>query len=199
MTPVAKDTLGVAELAAESAMAQVVTEANPGADHLSADAVSLEVPIKVHGSRVTEVVRGITPYTEPFEEETTTMIVFPRGGVLRLSVAVSAGQVLVLTNLKSRQDAICRIVKVRTNSNLGGYVEIEFTHPQPGYWGVFFPSDEAEAVARPATLTQPLNSESSKPEISTEGSRPFAGPSSMPSVVPARPPVAAVPSNPPAK
>jgi protein TonB len=148
MTPVAKDTLGVAELAAESAMAQVVTEANPGADHLSADAVSLEVPIKVHGSRVTEVVRGITPYTEPFEEETTTMIVFPRGGVLRLSVAVSAGQVLVLTNLKSRQDAICRIVKVRTNSNLGGYVEIEFTHPQPGYWGVYFPSDGPELAKK---------------------------------------------------
>jgi hypothetical protein len=108
---------------------------------LRADALSLEVPVKVHGSRVTEVARGAAPHTEPFEEETGTMIVFPHGGVLRMSTAVTASQMLVVTNLKTRQDAICRVVKVRTFSNMQGYVEVEFTHQQPGYWGVHFPSE----------------------------------------------------------
>jgi protein TonB len=120
---------------------RVTTPPKPASGNLRADAVSLEVPVKVHGSRVTEVVRGITPHTEPFEEQTNTMIVFPQGGVIRMSTVVSAGQMLVLTNLKSRQDAICRVVKVRTFSNMPGYVEVEFTHPQQGYWGVHFPSD----------------------------------------------------------
>ena len=96
---------------------------------------------KVHGSRVTEVARGVAPHTEPFEEETSTMIVFPQGAVLRMSTAVSASQMLVVTNLKTRQDAICRVLKVRTFSNMQGYVEVEFTHKQPGYWGAIFPGE----------------------------------------------------------
>ena len=126
-------------------------------NQLHSDAVSLEVPIKVHGSRVTEVVRGITPLTAPFEEETTSMIVFPHGGVLRMATAVNAGQMLVLTNLKSRQDAICRVVKVRTYSNAAAYVEVEFTHRQPGYWGVYFASDDPALVKGPeSSLPDPV-------------------------------------------
>jgi len=127
--------------ATDSAASQAENYTKTDAGRLRSDAVSLDVPVKVHGSRVTEVVRGVTPHTGPFEEQTSTMIVFPLGGVLRMSTPVSAGQAIVLTNLKSRQDAICRVVKVRTNPNMHSYVEIEFTHPQPGYWGVHFSSD----------------------------------------------------------
>ena len=101
--------------------------------------------MKVHGSRVTEVVRGITPHTEPFEEETTTMIVFAHGGVLRMSTNVGSGQMLVITNIKTGQDAICRVVKVRSYTNVASYVEVEFTHALPGYWGVRFGTDDAPA------------------------------------------------------
>ena len=118
--------------------------------HLRSDALSLEIPVKVHGSRVTEVVRGVTPHTEPFEEQTSTMIVFPQGAVLRMATSVAAGQMLVVTNAKSRQDAICRVVKVRTFSKSQGYVEIEFTHAQPGYWGVSFPGETSHG--KPATV-----------------------------------------------
>ncbi len=130
------------------------TKANP-AGHLRSDAVSLEVPVKVHGSRVTEVAREITPHTEPFEEQTSTMIVFPQGAVIRMSTSVNVGQMLVVTNLKSRQDAICRVVKVRTFSNLQGYVEVEFTHKQPGYWSVYFPSDGPATANKPAQPAAP--------------------------------------------
>jgi len=87
---------------------------------------------------------------QPFEEQTTTMIVFPQGGVLRMSASVGAGQMLVLTNLKSKQDAICRVLKVRSFPNMQAYVEVEFTQAQPGYWGVYFAADGSAGTAKPA-------------------------------------------------
>jgi|HubBroStandDraft_5_1064220.scaffolds.fasta_scaffold02310_7 TonB family protein len=159
MAPLIKDSLDVAnssatEIAAAPASAPPKTATSTGAT-LRADALSLEVPVKVHGSRVTEVARGVAPHTEPFEEETGTMIVFPHGGVLRMSTAVTVSQMLVVTNLKTRQDAICRVVKVRTFSNMQGYVEVEFTHAQPGYWGVHFPSEGAAQTVEPAPAIPP--------------------------------------------
>jgi protein TonB len=178
MTPVLKDILEVANPAGESAPPQDVARAKTGSDHLNSDAVSLDVPVMVHGSRVTDVVRGITPHSEAFEEQTTTMIVFPQGGVLKMSTVVSVGQVLVLANLKSRQDAICRVVKVRTYSNSAGYVEVEFTHPQPGYWGVYFPSDGPELAKKVVPLAPRLT----RPAEVSE--RPLPGLSSSPPTVP---------------
>src|SRR5580692_9172853 len=144
MAPLIKDSLDIVNSTTAAPASQTSAPqkaAAPSGPTLRADALSLEVPVKVHGSRVTEVARGAAPHTEPFEEETGTMIVFPHGGVLRMSTAVTATQMLVVTNLKTRQDAICRVVKVRTFSNMQGYVEVEFTHAQPGYWGVHFPSE----------------------------------------------------------
>ena len=143
MTPL-KDTLEVANSVAESTAAQATERPKSESGGLRADAVSLDVPVKVHGSRVTDVVRGITPHTEPFEEQTSTMIVFPQGGVLRMATAVTAGQMVVLTNLKSGHDAICRVVKVRAYAQTQSYVELEFTNRQSGYWGVRFAGDDAE-------------------------------------------------------
>src|ERR1700733_1579971 len=158
MAPLIKDSLDVAnssatEIAAAPTSAPPKTATSTGAT-LRADALSLEVPVKVHGSRVTEVARGVAPHTEPFEEETGTMIVFPHGGVLRMSTAVTVSQMLVVTNLKTRQDAICRVVKVRTFTNLQGYVEVEFTHAQPGYWGTQFQPDNSAPQSKtvPASI-----------------------------------------------
>ncbi len=155
MAPLTKDTLEVTSTATDTNKLKGGTAAKTEqpAGHLRADAVSLEVPVKVHGSRVTEVVRDVTPHTEPFEEQTSTMIVFPQGAVIRMSTTVSVGQMLVVTNQKTRQDAICRVVKVRTFSNLQGYVEVEFTHKQPGYWNVYFPSDGPAPANKPAPPT----------------------------------------------
>jgi len=140
------------------------------AGQVHSDAVSLEVSLNVHGSKVTTPGNGAAPQTEPFEEQTTSMIVFPHGGVLRMSTAVNAGQMLVLTNLKSRQDAICRVVKVRTYSSTACYVEIEFTHRQPGFWGVYFDAD-GPAVADKAIEIPPVTeSNAAAPKIAGAGS-----------------------------
>jgi TonB family protein len=157
MAPLIKDSIEVANATTAAPTAQTNVAPKPaaaGGGTLRADALSLEVPVKVHGSRVTDAARGAAPHTEPFEEETGTMIVFPHGGVLRMSTAVTAGQMLVVTNLKTRQDAICRVVKVRTFSNMQGYVEVEFTHQQQGYWGVHFPSEGPAPAA--ANETAPV-------------------------------------------
>lgn len=152
MTPT-KEHLEIGSSPAETDNSQVKGRPRPESAHLRADAVSLEIPIKVHGSLVPNASLssspGATPQAQPFEEQTTTMIVFPQGGVLKMSTTVSAGQVMVLTNLKSRQDAICRVIKVRAYGKTQSYVEVEFTSPQPGYWGVYFPTDGPE-VARMA-------------------------------------------------
>src|SRR6202167_4715550 len=194
MAPLTKDSLDVAnstvtDTAAVPSSAAPKTATSTGSA-LRADALSLEVPVKVHGSRVTEAARGVAPHTEPFEEETGTMIVFPHGGVLRMSTAVTVSQMLVVTNLKTRQDAICRVVKVRTFSNMQGYVEVEFTHAQPGYWGVHFPSEgpaqtvePAPAVppAAPAVISEALRNPAPVQAVSTPA--PFVAPPAPPAVI----------------
>lgn len=184
-----KNTLETTNPAADSAASHSAGSA-PRADHLSADAVSLEVAVRVHGSRVVEAARGATPHTEPFEEQTTTMIVFPQGGVLRMATTVSIGQMLVLTNIKTKQDAICRVVKVRTYSNLAGYVEVEFTSTLPGFWGVNFAPDGLETARKHAaqpteTLGKPASSDTisefpSAQAVSKPAVAPLAPAASMP-------------------
>jgi TonB family protein len=145
MAPLTKDSVEAASPVASTPVAQTGAQSKPTSS-LRADALSLEVAVKVHGSRVLEVARGTAPRTEPFEEQTVTMIVFPQGAVLRMATVVNVSQMLVLTNIKTKQDSICRVLKVRPNANQGSYVEVEFTHRQPGYWGVQFPSEGSVAT-----------------------------------------------------
>jgi len=151
MTP-SKDTLEVTNPASGAAVPEGNIAAKQDTSRMRADAVSLELPVKVHGSRVKDIVRGTTPHTEPFEEQSSTMIVFPQGGVLKLSTPVAAGQMMVVTNSRSGHDAICRVVQVRAFGQGQSYVEIEFTHRQPGYWGVNFASDRSDAAITAAPV-----------------------------------------------
>jgi TonB family protein len=171
MAPLTKDSVEAASPVASTPSAQTGTQSKPTSS-LRADALSLEVAVKVHGSRVIEVARGTAPRTEPFEEQTVTMIVFPQGAVLRMATVVNVSQMLVLTNIKTKQDSICRVLKVRPNANQGSYVEVEFTHRQPGYWGVQFPSEGS--VATNSAAQPPVNLEPQKisPAPPTPATRP---------------------------
>ncbi|MGH9685415.1 MAG: TonB family protein [Candidatus Acidiferrales bacterium] len=189
-----KDTLEVSNPAAETAVSHGGSPARPAGGQMRADALSLEVPVKIHGSRVKEIVRGVTPHTEPFEEQSSTMIVFPQGAVLRMATTVNAGQMLVVTNLKTRQDAICRVVKVRANANLQGYIEVEFTHRQPGYWGVHFPSEGSVTANKIASPASPV---SATPERKPWSAAPEIPGPSAPASSPKSAPVAARPLAPP--
>src|SRR4029077_17490082 len=197
MAPLTKDSVEVAGPAASTPASQTATQSKT-TSALRDDALSLEVAVKVHGSRVIDVARGIAPQTEPFEEQTVTMIVFPQGAVLRMSTSVNVSQMLVLTNLKTKQDSICRVLKVRPKPNQGSYVEVEFTHRQPGYWGVPFPSEGPVAsniVAPPKmnlesqTLTPPPPAPVIRPSVTAppRESKPAAVAPTVPFVPPVRP------------
>lgn len=196
MAPLTKDSIEVAGSAAEIAAPRPTAQSKPAAaaaGHLRSDALSLEVPVKVHGSRVSDAPNGAAPRTEPFEEQTSTMIVFPHGCVIRMSTAVNVGQMLVVTNLKTRQDAICRTVKVRTFTNMQSYVEVEFTHKQEGYWNAQF-SANAPAVAAPVLPPPPASSSAptsiSAPPASVPA--PLEKQAYVPATAPAEPVIATI-------
>ena len=127
-----------------------------GSDALEAEAIGLDVSVRIHGSQVAAVVLESTEHVEPFEEDTSTMIVFPRGAVVKLRARVRTGHAIVLTNIATKQTALCRIIQVNTAPNIAHYVKLEFIQPTPGFWGVHFPSDPLPS-ARPQEIPAPVS------------------------------------------
>lgn len=119
---------------------------NNGADSLENEAIGLEVGVRIHGSQVAAVVLDTTEHVEPFEEDTTTMIVFPRGAVVKLRARVRTGHAVVLTHLATKQTALCRIIQVNSTVNVANYVKLEFIQPVPGFWDAHSPSDSVAAI-----------------------------------------------------
>lgn len=120
-----------------------------GTDSLENEAIGLDVAVRIHGSQVAAVVLDTTEHVEPFEEDTSTMIVFPRGAVVKLRARVRTGHAVVLTHLATKQTALCRIIQVNSAANVAHYVKLEFIQPVPGFWGVHFPSDGAAPAVLP--------------------------------------------------
>jgi len=114
--------------------------------------VALEVPVSVNGARA---VAG-SPKREPFSESTKTVLIFGHGAVVRLSSSVAPGQLLFLTNEKTKKEVVCQVVNSKSYSGMSGYVELEFTEPVSGFWGMRFPaapqahSSEAAPASSPA-------------------------------------------------
>lgn len=108
--------------------------------------VALEVPVSVNGARTVEG----SDKREPFSETTKTVLVFGNGAVIRLSSPVAAGQLLFLTNEKTKKEVVCQVVKSKNYRNVSGYVELEFTESVVGFWGMRFPTDSRPATTAPA-------------------------------------------------
>jgi TonB family protein len=109
--------------------------------------VALEVPVTVNGARSVEG----SDKREPFSERSQTVLVFGHGAVLRISAQLAPGQLVFLTNEKSKKEVVCVVVKSKTDGNAVGYVELRFTEPAPGFWGMRFPADTVlpQAANRP--------------------------------------------------
>ena len=99
--------------------------------------VALEVPVTVNGARAVDG----SEKREPFSETTNTVLVLAAGAVIRLASSVAPGQLLFLTNEKTRKEVICQVVKSKHYRNTSGYVELEFTEPVLGFWGMRFPGE----------------------------------------------------------
>ena len=115
--------------------------------------VALEVPVTVNGARGVEG----SAKREPFSETTKTVLIFSSGAVIRLGSPVSAGQLLFLTNEKTKKEVVCQVVKSKNYKSVSGYVELEFTESVVGFWGMRFPSDRigAQAHAAPTAASLP--------------------------------------------
>ena len=114
--------------------------------------VALEVPVTVNGARAVEG----SDKREPFSETTKTVLIFGNGAVIRLGSPVSAGQLLFLTNEKTKKEVVCQVVKSKNYRSVSGYVELEFTESVVGFWGMRFPSDRIGGQAPAATTAATL-------------------------------------------
>jgi TonB family protein len=146
--------------------------------------VALEVPVSVNGVRTVEG----SDKREPFSESTKTVLIFGNGAVIRLSSAVAAGQLLFLTNDKTRKEVVCQVVKSKNYRNVSGYVELEFTEPVVGFWGMRFPGDKMSAGAPVASGSPTASGIPAAPPKQT----PPVAPSSAPMVVNNAPKIAEI-------
>jgi TonB family protein len=150
MAPISKDT-AVLTAPPETAAAAVPRHEDT-ATASRPQPVALEVPVTVNGARTVEG----SDKREPFSETTKTVLVFGNGAVIRLGSPVSAGQLLFLTNEKTKKEVVCQVVKSKNYKSVSGYVELEFTESVVGFWGMRFPSDrigtQAPSFAPVATL-----------------------------------------------
>ena len=107
--------------------------------------VALEVPVSVAGARPV----ASKDKRELFTEETTTVLVFKDGAVIQLSAAVAVGQLLFLTEKRSKKEVVCQVVHKRSHRPTVCFVELEFTEPEENFWGVSFPAQEDTAQIPP--------------------------------------------------
>src|SRR5262249_171984 len=116
--------------------------------------VALEVPVTVNGARTIEG----SDKREPFSESTQTVLVFGNGAVIRLASTVAPGQLLFLTNDKTKKEVVCQVVKSKNYRSVSGYVELEFTEAVAGFWGMRFPGERVMASSRVSSSTTKLPS-----------------------------------------
>jgi len=157
-----------------------------GATQPKVQPVALEIAVTVNGARAVEG----SDKREPFSETTKTVMVFGNGAVIRLTSTVAPGQLLFLTNEKTKKEVVCQVVKSKNYRSVSGYVELEFTEPAVGFWGMRFPGDRAVAsVPNAAAAVKPMPvaiSGEAKTALPVQEAKPVAPPAPIvapPSVV----------------
>src|SRR5437762_9270262 len=153
--------------------------AAPGDPPTRPQPVALEVPVAVNGARTVEG----GDKREPFSEATKTVMIHGNGAVIKLHSALAPGQLLFLTNEKTKKEVVCQVVKSKNYRSVSGYVELEFTEPAVGFWGMRFPSGGAMAsvpnAAAPVKAMPVAISGEAKTVLPVQGAKPVA-PSVMP-------------------
>jgi TonB family protein len=146
---------------------------------VAAKPTAVEIPVTVNGARTAEG----SEKREPFSETTQTVLVFGQGAIIRLGSHVAPGQLLFLTNEKSKKEVVCQVVRSKHGGGGNDYVELKFTEPAPEFWGIRFGSAPLSAAplgaAKPA-VPAPVGSLEQK----------LAELNAVPAAAPPRPPEA---------
>lgn len=150
MAPIAKEN-EILSATPETAQRPASTSPAPSDNTAKPQPVALEVPVTVNGARTVEG----SDKREPFSESTKTVLIFGTGAVIRLASSVTPGQLLFLTNEKTKKEVVCQVVKSKNYRNVSGYVELEFTESVVGFWGMRFPGDRLSSSSQPVPSTLP--------------------------------------------
>lgn len=132
--------------------------------------VALEIPVTINGARTVDG----TDKREPFSESTQTVLVFGHGAVVRVNTPLAPGQLVFLTNEKTKKEVVSQVVKSKSGGSGGGYVELQFTEPSPGFWGLRVPSAPAAAPTAGARPVAPASPVSPAPPKSIPAAPPVA-------------------------
>ena len=151
MAPIAKENEVLTAPTTEAAPRASAATTPPSEATARPQPVALEVPVSVNGARTVDG----SDKREPFSESTKTVLVFGNGAVIRLQSPVAPGQLLFLTNDKTKKEVVCQVVKSKNYRNVSGYVELEFTESVVGFWGMRFPSDRIGAPSPAAGSASP--------------------------------------------
>jgi periplasmic protein TonB len=201
MAPIVKDVENSAAIPAGAAPAN---KAPQDASATRPQPVALEIPVTVNGARTLEG----SDKREPFSESTQTVLVFAHGAVIRLASLVSPGQLLFVTNEKTKKEVVCQVVKSKNYRTVTGYVELEFTEPAAGFWGMRFPAERVAPIpapagvpAAPSSTPRPVAPVSTLTPIPAKVVAPLAAPvaekPATPTPLPTRPISIAAPVAPP--
>src|SRR5215469_5367080 len=189
MTPITKDQENAAAPTAPGAP----TAAKPLAEAAARpQPVALEVPVTVNGARTVDG----SDKREPFSEKSATVLVFGHGAVIRVSTMLAPGQLIFLTNEKTKKEVVCQVVKSKSDGGAVGYVELRFTEPAPSFWGMRFPADHVlppaakPAAPAPAAVPAPVKA---APVVPPVASKPVPAPPLVATKAPLSPAVVAAP------
>lgn len=95
------------------------------AEQRSSERATLRVPV---------VVYGWVKNQGAFHEETHTLLVNSRGGLVTLSTRVEVGEALFLVNKDTREEQECRVAYVQQETEATARVGLAFKRAVPGFW-----------------------------------------------------------------
>jgi hypothetical protein len=76
---------------------------------------------------------------KPVSEETRTLAVNAHGATILLGLNVATGQLVILRNSKTGEEAYCHVVYVSPHQADRREIGVEFIKPRPRFWGISFP------------------------------------------------------------
>lgn len=95
------------------------------------------------------LVYGRSPSKAPLFQLARTLVVHARGALVALDTPVERGQELILMNPKIGVETACRVTAFELRKNAcKPAVEVEFTRPAPGFWGIVFPPEDWDPTER---------------------------------------------------
>jgi TonB family protein len=142
--------------------------------------VALEIPVTINGARTIDG----SDKRVPFSESTQTVLVFPHGAVIRIATPLNSGQLVFLTNEKTKKEVVCQVVKSKSSGGTGAYVELQFTEPSLAFWGLQIPGGSTGSPVTPAAP---------RPVAPAPSATVASKPPAPPAPVAAKPPVVSKP------